>query len=82
MRWLKLFLMRPKRYKLEKVSQARVPNFTVQRDEALNQRSAIYWLDKLPANAPILLIHGDLDRRVDVSQSYMMADALKAMNHP
>ena len=60
----------------------RVPNFKENRAIELEKRSVIKWIDKLPKQAPILLLHGDKDKRVNVKQSVQLAAALKNENHP
>lgn len=70
------------RPKMEKVLLNRVPNFKGNRTIELEKRSAIKWVDKLPKQAPILLLHGDKDWRVNVEQSIQLAAALKKENHP
>ncbi|SFC42871.1 alpha/beta hydrolase family protein [Pseudoalteromonas denitrificans] len=70
-----------RRPKMERVLNYRVPNFKNNRAEALYKRSAIKWLDKLPQGAPILLLHGDNDKRVHVEQAIQMAAALKNRSH-
>ncbi|WP_218311531.1 alpha/beta hydrolase family protein [Alteromonas antoniana] len=70
------------RPKMEKVYQARIPGFDTNRSEELYKRSAIHWLDELPQQAPILLIHGSNDKRVNVTQSQHMAEALNSKGHP
>jgi len=70
------------RPKMEKVLIQRVPNFKENRTVELEKRSVIKWIDKLPKQAPILLLHGDKDWRVDVEQSIQLAAALKKENYP
>ncbi|WP_199610059.1 alpha/beta hydrolase family protein [Flocculibacter collagenilyticus] len=67
---------------MNRVYQRRVPDFEKNRTEALRQRSVVHWLDKLPKHAPILLLHGDQDKRVNVAQSVELAELLKKNNHP
>ncbi|WJG07842.1 prolyl oligopeptidase family serine peptidase [Aliiglaciecola sp. LCG003] len=67
---------------MEKVYASRVPDFANNRQAALEHRSVIKWLDKLPANKPILLVHGDKDKRVNVEQSKLFASALQRREHP
>lgn len=67
---------------MEKIYHARIPNFAANRANELNKRSVIKWLDKLPANSPILLIHGTDDIRVSVEQSKLLATALSEQAYP
>ncbi len=64
---------------MEKVYNKRVPDFKKNRQQEMEKRSVIKWLDKLP-EAPILLVHGDKDKRVNVEQSQAFAETLKADN--
>lgn len=43
--------------------------------EEYERRSAVCWADKI--NTPLLLLHGDADGRVDVSQSVRLAEELE-----
>lgn len=46
-----------------------------EREEAYKARSAIFWADEI--DAPLLLLHGDADDRVDVSHSINLAKKLE-----
>ena len=59
-----------------------VPDWTTQRAKAIAVRSAVHFVDRLPKNVPILLIHGTADRRVDPRDSMDMAQALFASERP
>ncbi len=50
------------------------PKNSNDRSKILRERSAIYWPEKL--KAPVLIIHGDADWRVDVSNAIRMGDAM------
>jgi dipeptidyl aminopeptidase/acylaminoacyl peptidase len=67
---------------MEKIYQARVPNFLTDRANELAKRSVIKWIDKLPPNSPILLIHGTDDIRVNVEQSKLLAAELTEQAYP
>jgi dipeptidyl aminopeptidase/acylaminoacyl peptidase len=69
------------RPEMENVYKARVPNFADNREAALHKRSVIKWADALPPAAPILLIHGTLDKRVNVEQSKILSARLTELNH-
>ena len=49
--------------------------------KALDERSAVKWIDELNPNVPILLVHGSADVRFDVSHSLKAAQHLKDKNH-
>jgi dipeptidyl aminopeptidase/acylaminoacyl peptidase len=59
-----------------------MPDYAASRDQALARRSAIRWVDKLPVNVPILILHGTADWRVAPSEAFDMARALTAAKHP
>jgi dipeptidyl aminopeptidase/acylaminoacyl peptidase len=58
-----------------------IPNFKEQKDLALTQRSAVFWVDQLP-KAPIMLIHAEDDERVDFSNASVMAALLEQRDRP
>ncbi|MCS4306579.1 dipeptidyl aminopeptidase/acylaminoacyl peptidase [Rheinheimera pacifica] len=59
-----------------------IPNYANNKSAELAKRSVLRWLDKLPQQLPILLLHGDKDARIDVSQARNMAAALKQKKQP
>ena len=63
-----------------KLFNALIPNFKENKDEVLKKRSVIYWAEELP-KAPILLLHGDADKRVHVDQSKQLAKKLDELGH-
>ncbi|HSG53024.1 MAG TPA: prolyl oligopeptidase family serine peptidase [Rheinheimera sp.] len=73
----------PKRPDMERNIYSRfIPNYATDKDAQLSARSVLHWLDKLPSHLPILLVHGDNDWRVDVTQSQNLASALAEKGHP
>lgn len=73
----------PKRPDMEKNVYSRyMPDYATEKPALLKARSVLHWLDKLPPQLPILLVHGDKDWRVDVSQSQDLAKALAEKGHP
>lgn len=64
------------------VFQTYIPGFDANPGGLLKQRSAIYWVNKLPANVPILILHGSADWRVAPSQALDMARGLLEARHP
>ena len=52
-----------------------IPDFEKRGDESLRERSALYWADKI--NAPLLLLHGTADWRVNPSQVLALAQKLQ-----
>lgn len=71
-----LFKSIEERPKMERVFKATIPNYDQNKEVELRKRSSIYWVDKLPKNVPILLMHGENDKRVSVEQSISLANVL------
>jgi dipeptidyl aminopeptidase/acylaminoacyl peptidase len=59
-----------------------IPSWATDRVKAIEARSAVRFVDRLPANVPILLVHGTADWRVDPRDSMDMAQALYAARKP
>ena len=59
-----------------------VPDWADKREEALEERSAVHWPEKLHKQTPILILHGTGDWRVNPKQALRMAEALLDANHP
>lgn len=70
------------RQEMENIYTRFIPNYATEKSAQLKARSVLHWLDKLPPQLPILLVHGDKDWRVDVSQSQTLAKALAEKGHP
>jgi len=64
------------RPEMENVFNSRIPNYEKNKSEELRRRSVIKWVDELPKNVPILLLHGDNDERVSVDHSVELAKEL------
>ncbi len=64
------------------VAAQTIPNWTTEREQAIAARSALRFVDRLPTNVPILLVHGTADWRVDPRDSLDMAQALFATRRP
>lgn len=43
-----------------------IPNYNINKEEVLKKRSAIYWVNELPKNVPILLLQGENDKALPV----------------
>jgi dipeptidyl aminopeptidase/acylaminoacyl peptidase len=68
---------------LEKRVIARlVPNLGEMRKAELEKRSAIFWLEEINHEMPILIMHGKEDWRVDYRQSEMLVEKLSELKHP
>lgn len=59
-----------------------VPQWSTARAQALEARSPLHWPTRLSKRTPILLLHGSADWRVHPSQTFSMAAALYAVQHP
>lgn len=64
----------------ERVYKRFIPDFEAHEAESLAERSAICWPDHI--SAPLLLLHGTKDDRVQHEQSEMLADALERLGKP
>jgi len=67
---------------MERVYQARIPDFASDREAQLARRSVTTFVDEIPATTPVLLIHGDADERVSVDSALRLAELLAAAGHP
>jgi dipeptidyl aminopeptidase/acylaminoacyl peptidase len=70
------------RPEMERVYRARIPGYDGHEPAALEARSALRWAEQLPAGMPVLLMHGELDERVNVENSRAMAARLEALGRP
>lgn len=59
-----------------------VPDWAERRAEAVEARSAVRWADRLPADVPVLIIHGSADWRVDPRDALDMTGALLEARRP
>lgn len=67
---------------MERVFRARIPDYDSDKQSALASRSAIKWAQKIEQDLPILILHGDKDKRVSVDSAVNMATVLRQLNHP
>jgi dipeptidyl aminopeptidase/acylaminoacyl peptidase len=67
---------------MENVYEIRIPNYATNKVAELEKRSVLKWADKLDKNVPILLQHGDQDKRVSVENAKWLSDSLTKLNHP
>lgn len=70
------------RPEMERVYRDVIPDYTSNKQAALESRSALRWVEQIPADLPVLLLHGEADDRVNVSDSRAMADRLKQLGRP
>lgn len=57
-----------------------IPDYDLHPAELLRARSAVNWADKI--DAPLLLMHGGADWRVDPMQTLLLAQKLQALGKP
>lgn len=70
------------RPKMAILFQQLIPGYSSGSQPVLDQRSALYVVNRIRADLPILLLHGDADDRVEVQQALQMADVLKQQHRP
>lgn len=76
---LKEVAVRPE---MERVFEARIPNYAADREAALKSRSVMFWAEKLPRSTPILILHGQLDANVTVNSALDLAAELQLREIP
>ena len=67
---------------MEEVFIELMPNYEIDKEKLLRERSAVFNADKLSKTTPILLLHGTADWRVVPEESLNMALALQKANVP
>jgi len=67
---------------MEKVYTKRIPEYDKNKVAELEKRSVLKWVNELSPNIPILLLHGEDDKRVSVNNSIVLADALTKNSIP
>ena len=65
-----------------KVYDQFIPDYANNKAAELAKRSVLRWLDKLPPQLPVLLLHGEKDARIHVTQARNMATALQQKQQP
>lgn len=65
---------------MEDLYQRRMPDYAARGEAALLERSAVQWPEKI--SAPLLLLHGDADPTIDVSEARLLYAKLQALGHP
>ena len=70
------------RPEMERVYRALIPDYGTRKQAALEARSALRWAEQLPADMPVLLLHGEADDRVNVEDSRAMAARLQQLDRP
>jgi dipeptidyl aminopeptidase/acylaminoacyl peptidase len=69
-----------KRPAMETVLSALIPGYADHPLESRHERSALLWPEKI--NAPLLLLHGGADWRVDPAQTLALAQKLQTLGKP
>jgi len=59
-----------------------IPNYEANKENALKERSVVYWADQLCNMTPLLLMHGSSDWRVLPEESLEVLQKLYAAKHP
>lgn len=67
---------------MEEMYRARIPGYSADPVEVLADRSVVEWADQLPRDVPILVLHGDSDKRVDIHQARLLRTHLEAVGQP
>lgn len=69
-----------RRPEMEEVCKRFIPEFQATRDQALFDRSAVCWPEKI--NTPVLILHGDADDRVHVDEARTLYQKLAELKKP
>jgi dipeptidyl aminopeptidase/acylaminoacyl peptidase len=59
-----------------------IPGFTTNKEQALHERSATYFADKMNKSTPILILQGTADWRVPTNQVLDLVNKLYQLKHP
>ena len=59
------------------IYQELIPDFEKRRDEAMRERSAVHWPDKI--NVPLLMLHGTADRSIAAGRTLALAQRLQEL---
>ncbi|MEQ9467617.1 MAG: prolyl oligopeptidase family serine peptidase [Ekhidna sp.] len=59
-----------------------IPDIDIDRMNALRSRSATYWVDELPKNVPLMILHSKADEHVSYEQIPPFLDSLTTYNVP
>ncbi|MEP0177813.1 MAG: prolyl oligopeptidase family serine peptidase [Paraglaciecola sp.] len=70
------------RAEMENVYKIRIPNYDTNKAAELEKRSVLKWADKLNKSVPILLQHGDKDKKVNVANAIWLDKVLTKLAHP
>ena len=76
-----LFESLEERPEMEKVFYECIPNYSQNKKEELQKRSAIYWTEKLNKKSSLLILSGTKDDRVNPQQAEKIVEKLKIINY-
>ncbi|WP_224797586.1 alpha/beta hydrolase family protein [Idiomarina abyssalis] len=65
------------RPEMVRLYKERIPNYDEEKEAELKKRSAVFWMDEIDNDIPILLIHGEKDERVLVDSSIGLSKVLE-----
>lgn len=71
-----------KRPEMETVFSELAPNYASDKENQLNQRSAVQWADEICKTTPLLIMHGSADWRVSPEESLALVNKLYEYEHP
>ena len=77
-----LFLMKASRPEMEDVYRELIPDYEAQKEEALSERSAVRWPEKICKTTPVLMLHGTADWRVVPQMALDLAERFLAVKQP
>lgn len=77
-----LYMMIETRPDMEEVYQDLIPDYDNNKESALNARSAIFNIEKISKNTPILMLHGTSDWRVVPQMALDLAEAFNNAKVP
>jgi dipeptidyl aminopeptidase/acylaminoacyl peptidase len=59
-----------------------VPDYSNNKENALKERSAVFWAEQLCKTTPLLIMHGSADWRVQPEEALELVEKLYAAKHP
>lgn len=65
---------------VETIYKQLIPDFERRADEAMRERSAVYWPERI--NVPLLLMHGASDQQVSATRTLELAQKLQTLGKP
>ena len=59
-----------------------IPDYSKNKDLALQERSATFWPEKICKTTPLLILHGTSDWRISIDANLKFVDKLVKLKHP